>query len=851
MQTTLLGLGIAIILALLTALIGPYFVNWNDHRAFFEAEASRLTGLDVRVGGPIKVGLLPVPSVTLDGIEIRPAGDASRLRARSLAIELGLGPLMRGEIRALEIRLVGPEFSLGLNGVGQIDWPAIAVPSETLAIDRLFIEDGRAVLTDVASRSRLTLDKLWFSGELRSLSGPFRGEGAFVVSGSSYNYRVSAGRSGPDGARVRVDLDTAGQPFTFEAEGMLAFDRAQPKFDGAFTLSRSAGSVKADGETVFNEPWRLVGKVRADARLALFEQIAFQYGPDERSARLGGAAEFRFGERPRLQGALSARQLDIDRLLASPETPRRRPMTALQGFAELIGRAARPTFPVSLAVSVDTVTLGGATVQNVGGDIRSEDGGWQLQKLELRAPGFTQLSLSGRLASEEKGIGFTGAASIDSNDPRALLAWLAGETAPAAQIKPWQARGEITLAADRIAVERLQSEFDRGTVEGRLSYSWPTPERPSRLDADLKAGELDLDGLLAFGDSALAGLGLQWPREIALALEVGRARIAGFEARNTAARVSFDAHGISVDRLSVADFGGASVQAKGRIETAPTAGGQIAVELDARELDSVLALADKFAPPAAEALRRLAGPRRSAKLGFDVSLANGEAGMIDARLGLKGRVGALRVNLTAGATGSQDLFAAGHLGGLAATELRLDAQLQADDGATLLGLAGLDRFAVADKQPAMLSVSASGPLNQDLKFSGKLVASGIDATGEGALRFAADQPGFIQFDRLSGLLYGHKLQGRLAVKLAKATQVDGEIETETLDVPATVAAAIGMRRRGGPAGCHLDVGAVCAECHRPDRKYCLQGRTRKSLSGSGRAAITRHGPARPVGSGVR
>ena len=45
-QTTLLGIAIALILALLAALVGPYFVNWNDHRAFFEAEASRLVGLN-------------------------------------------------------------------------------------------------------------------------------------------------------------------------------------------------------------------------------------------------------------------------------------------------------------------------------------------------------------------------------------------------------------------------------------------------------------------------------------------------------------------------------------------------------------------------------------------------------------------------------------------------------------------------------------------------------------------------------------------------------------------------------------------------------------------------------------
>ena len=148
MQTTLLGLAIALILALLAALVGPYFVNWNDHRAFFEAEASRLVGLNVRVAGPIKAGVLPSPSVTLGDIEIGPAGQASRLRARSLSIELALGSLMRGEIRAVEMRLVGPQFSIGLNSLGQVDWPAMAPQTETLSIDRLSIEDGRAMLTD-------------------------------------------------------------------------------------------------------------------------------------------------------------------------------------------------------------------------------------------------------------------------------------------------------------------------------------------------------------------------------------------------------------------------------------------------------------------------------------------------------------------------------------------------------------------------------------------------------------------------------------------------------------------------------------------------------------------------------
>ena len=59
MQTTLLSIAIALILALLAALFGPHVIRWNDHRAFFEAEASRLVGIKVLVGGDIDAALPP------------------------------------------------------------------------------------------------------------------------------------------------------------------------------------------------------------------------------------------------------------------------------------------------------------------------------------------------------------------------------------------------------------------------------------------------------------------------------------------------------------------------------------------------------------------------------------------------------------------------------------------------------------------------------------------------------------------------------------------------------------------------------------------------------------------------
>ena len=61
MQTTLLGLAIAFIIALVAALVGPYFIDWNQFRPQFEAEAARIVGAPVRVAGKLDARLLPAP----------------------------------------------------------------------------------------------------------------------------------------------------------------------------------------------------------------------------------------------------------------------------------------------------------------------------------------------------------------------------------------------------------------------------------------------------------------------------------------------------------------------------------------------------------------------------------------------------------------------------------------------------------------------------------------------------------------------------------------------------------------------------------------------------------------------
>ena len=89
MTHTLTGLGIALVLALAAALIGPFFIDWGNHRAAFEAQASKLLGVPVRVLGDVEARLLPSPRIRFghvvagrDGIRRSSRRKASRSTSR-------------------------------------------------------------------------------------------------------------------------------------------------------------------------------------------------------------------------------------------------------------------------------------------------------------------------------------------------------------------------------------------------------------------------------------------------------------------------------------------------------------------------------------------------------------------------------------------------------------------------------------------------------------------------------------------------------------------------------------------------------------------------------------------------
>lgn len=793
MQNTLLGIGIALILVLTAALVGPYFVNWNSHRAFFEAEATRLVGLPVQVSGAIDARLLPTPSITLRAITIGERGEPPPLRAAALSFQLGLGPLMRGEIKAVETRLIGPELKLGLNHDGSLNWPGAAprLLSATVAIDRLSIEQGRAILTDAASGTRLVLDRLQFKGTARSLSGPFRGEGSFVIGESGYYYRISTGRHAQDGVRLKLDLEAGGGALQAEADGTLAFDYGAPRFDGTLTLLRPVSAVRSGDKVTVSEPWRATCKVKASVTGAFFEQIDFRYGPEERAVTLTGAAEAKFGEQSSLHGNFSARHIDLDRLMAKPGVGRQLPFAVFKNFVDVF--AAVSTMSVSFNLKVDSVMLGGAMVQSVIGDLRADRDGWMVEPLRFRAPGFAQVEATGRLVPMG---GFRGAIRVSAADSATLLAWVSGQGQPnPGSLRPWRLEADVTLGGDQIVFDRFKTELDRAAVGGRLAYTFRRSDRPARFFAELRATDVDVDAWLHLADAIPAGWALERPQEIELSFNVDKARIAGIDTGNASVKVKLDGDRLDIEQFSVAALGNASFEIRGRIEAGDgSPRGEIDLKLDAQELKGILALTEQFMPALAPPLRRLAGEHAAAqlrgKLGVEGSSPGALTKRTTARLRLDGQIGAFRLQL-AGASTASGAMSLHDFAAFAAGELKFEGQLDTDDGHALLALFGFDRPQLSEKRPGRLRLLASGPLSRNFRVDVRLISGPFDLSGGGTANLTGERPA-ASFGRVSGVIGGSKVEGRLALVFDAPLRLDGALTVDQIDVPVAVASLIGM-----------------------------------------------------------
>jgi large subunit ribosomal protein L24 len=836
-QTTLLGLAIALILALIAALIGPYFIDWNQFRPQFEAEATRIIGAPVKVSGDLQARLLPTPTLRLGSVTVGGPNDLGKVRADKLDVEFSLGELMRAQWRANELTISGMSLDLGLDRDGRIDWPASNGKFNwaSLSIDRLNLA-GRLALHDAASRSTLELSEIAFSGDVRSAAGAVRGDGSVRVGGTRYPFRVSSGQNNDGGGtRLHVNIDPGDQPITAELDGLLNFEARAPRFEGALTLAvpPPPKGKPADDRT----PWKVSTKLKADHAAAQLEQIEASYGSDERALKFTGTGDMRFGALPLLHVALSARQLDADRLMAGDNATdnNAEPVRLLPTLRALMTAMPHPPLATRIELSSEQLMLGGRPLQNLTAELHGDPASWAIDRLDLRAPGTTLVTFSGTPGISN----LSGVLDLNSSDPDALMAWLRGRGDSAHRNqKPLRLHGNVAVNPDGIVADGLKAEIEGGTVQGKLALSVPSPSSGPHLDAALKADQLDLDAAASFV-RAIAGPSPDWPVQANVALDVSRATSSGQELRPFTVKFGYSPKIIALEQLKIGQASGVNIEGSGSFDRRDVSG-ILALRAGAPALSQITALVAPFAPALAERVRAIGMPAGPAhiKLALDVEKDPEHADRANARA---------LVDITAPQLHGSASFAAKpgvtalrglDLEGLSRSDVTATTKLAAERGDALLALVGLDHAIAAGEGPVQFEGSANGKWRAPISVEAKVAGASIDGDAQGTIEpWAQDGKGSFKgsgslhvrklnlsplfglkpsdktvqniglsshvtlggdkltFDDIDGSGAGSRLRGRLSMSLGDQKEIQGEVGLDALNLAPVFALAIGAAGR--------------------------------------------------------
>lgn len=813
MRDILTVLALLLVLLLSAALAVPYFIDWDAERGLIEAQLSKLIGEQVKIRGGIDLKLLPTPYLQLANVEVRDPAATVDVRADELHLEIALPSLMRGEVDFVEARLVRPQLRLRIeNDSLQLPAPAHEFSGQ-MQFERIAIEDGAVRIDDPATGRSFAFKNIALNANAEALTGPYNADGQFVVGGPPTTFSLSTGQRQGDRLHFKLILDENGTQPRADLDGDLLFrERALPQVNGTLNLS---GHIKHP----ISLPWQASGALTADLRKAAFNNLDLRLGDEAHLLILDGAAQFDFGAKPRADLNLKAQQIDVDKLLTADGAP-----PPMQRFAQILSDLAQSNqlgsgLPLSLEVTGDSVLLGGETLSSVDAAIAFSE----KEKAHLRfageGPGNSRLALDGDM---ETGVapGYKGNMEASAGDVPRLKQWLDANFPQfwPRQIPPihsFAMSGEANISEVGFVGSDLDLHLNGSALAGTIAYTRAFGSEAARLFADLSAPALQLDSLPDF--SALAGEtnGM----DLDLRLEAEAAKLGGIEEGDIeTGRLSFNftRSGTSarLENLNVSGFDGADLTASGEWNGSA---GRLAVKLDAKRLDGLAGLLQRFSPePASAFLLAHASDFSPAHLDLSAA-AKIDAGVL--------HFSEFALNGTANRT---KLFGKADQDPQKPGDFVLSLAMDAQDSIGLLHQIGISTLPLQDVGPGSIKLSAHG----SRKLAAKLTAllAGANFTFEGTVDpdaaapraagtvklTSADLSGLLRatglslpdltahlpadlgakveagmdraiFSDIGGMFAGSKLAGHLAY----AKELTGELRTDRLSLGELFALTLG------------------------------------------------------------
>jgi uncharacterized protein involved in outer membrane biogenesis len=727
-----------VILVLVAALVGPYFIDWTNYRSTFETYAERALGHRVTVLGEADLRLLPAPSISFSDVRVGEAEDPL-LVVSKFDMRIELPPLLKGEIRVLEMELDRPHLSLALDEDGRLDWltamtsdGALAkLAPQDLAFEKVSIRDGALTIVDARSGETHRIDNGNLSVSARTLAGPFKASGSLTLNDAPYMVSLATGQARDEtGIRIKGEVTPTDMPVNFTFDGMLQEVDAAPAFEGDFAIASVA--LEEDAEN----SWLAEGTFAADIAEVSVPEFEFRYGPEDRRLSMSGNADLVYAGDKRFVVRAKSKQIDLDRLLGGgPQAPVDIESAGVQLIAAL--RAVPlPSIDGAISMDVPALVAGGGIIQNVRLDLETMLGGWRIARLAGRLPGRTTVATQGDLGLEPA-MTYRGAVSVSSDQPGSLLGWWRQKDIGVSTMEPVSVEGRLNLVPEGAALDNLRVTLAGAEARGGMAYRKPRSGN-SVFSLSLDADRLDLDqveGLAALIRPQRNAAGnTQDPTglDVSVRLRAREVVARGVEGQGLTLEAEYSDGGVRIDRLFADDLAGARLDVSGDIRNLFSApAGAVSGTLDARDLSGLVALTGSLFPETvfAERLEKAAASLVPAK--FDAELkAAAAADATDMSLRLDGTAGGAETALQAALKGRVDDWHA--------ADIDLSLALNGPDGGKMLQQLGLDVIPVEAAGTGRLTLSASGKPEEGLAVELAAAVGDTQLDGSGSLTLAKD-----------------------------------------------------------------------------------------------------------------
>lgn len=336
---------LAVIVLAVVAVIGviavavPFLISSDAVKKSISDQITHWTGRTFTFAGDAKLRLFPYLTVRLQDVRLASPpgmGEEPLLAAGLMIGKLEILPLLVGQLRFVEFRLVNPTINLEVDAAGAPNWildqgvvgtlaakgdselpgddPSPPSPRAEVSLGRFLVRDGTVNFSDARNGASEVLSDVDIDVNWRSTAEVARGNGTFAWRGEPVAFRGEIGApltllAGGD-SPLRVAVEAAPANLTFE--GMARqFDGMQIEGEASLavpSVARFGTWTGAAGETSLIRAASIAGKVSWAAATLNLSEVAIDL---DGNAGEGALTATMVDGKPSLQGTLDFGRYDL------------------------------------------------------------------------------------------------------------------------------------------------------------------------------------------------------------------------------------------------------------------------------------------------------------------------------------------------------------------------------------------------------------------------------------------------------------------------------------------------------------------------------------------------------------